>query len=240
MVAQAAGGIVGAENDQRAAARAFNLARGRPVGDVAETLESLEVATIESLSPPERAQMREDIKAAEQGQKAAVANGILAQQRDTPTLELFGSLSTFGRAYDLGPTLVDSFHTDRPTAAIGLRFSTPLNFNLKDQSIEGWKKEKAGAEMSYQRKVFEQDQHWLDLLERFKESKKKFALTRAMEQGQSKKLFYEKGRLNRGRTTTFQVLLFEQDYAQAQLALIQSELEIIQIMSQMRLYGGSA
>jgi outer membrane protein TolC len=53
---------------------------------------------------------------------------------------------------------------------------------------------------------------------------------------QKEKLEYEKYRFNLGRTTTYQVLTFEQDYAQALIARLRVEREILAIHSQLKTF----
>jgi outer membrane protein TolC len=87
-------------------------------------------------------------------------------------------------------------------------------------------------------KLFEQEQEWNDLNQKFHEAKKRLTLTRDIEIVQDKKLVREKARLHLGRTTTYQVLLFEQDYSTAQLARIRAQADILRILTQMKLFGG--
>lgn len=93
------------------------------------------------------------------------------------------------------------------------------------------------AEQNYQRKLFEQDQQWNDLSAKFEDAKIKLVLIEKIEEAQKIKAHNERDRLNRGRTVTFQVLNFEQDYAQSELARIQSETNILNIYSQLKAYS---
>ena len=59
-----------------------------------------------------------------------------------------------------------------------------------------------------------------------------------MEEVQSKKLTAEKRRYNQGRSTTFQVLTFEQDFANAQLLRLRNEFELVNVHNQLKLFSG--
>lgn len=55
---------------------------------------------------------------------------------------------------------------------------------------------------------------------------------------QFEKLKYERDRLKQGRTSTYQILLFEQDYINAKLMRVQNASELITLLSQISLYDG--
>ena len=54
---------------------------------------------------------------------------------------------------------------------------------------------------------------------------------------QKEKLEYEKYRFELGRTTTYQVLTFEQDYAQALISRLMIEREILSLHAQLKTYA---
>jgi outer membrane protein TolC len=188
--------------------------------------------------------MREDVKAAQEQQRAAVSNAEIALERDLPTLELFGSLSLNGFATPVGgkpgtlpDAIAQSFSFAQPTEAVGIRFSAPIDFGVLGRTRQGWRLERDAAELTYQRKLFEQDQGWKDLTDRLAQARHRFTLSRAVETTQEAKLNHEKTRLQQGRTTTFQVLAFEQDYASSVLTRVQAEAEVLTLLAQMKLYG---
>jgi outer membrane protein TolC len=226
-------------DEERAAARAFNSARGEASDQVPDALASLETDLIRALSVPERAGPREDVQAAEQQSLAAAANARLAREKDAPTLDAFATLALNSQDPSRGTALSESFRTDRPTTVFGVRFSAPLDLGLLSRSRAGWEKEEAGAQLSFERKRFEADREWTDLSERLRESKSRYELSRAIEAAQKRKLDRERERLNIGRSTTYQVLLFEQDYAQAQLSRIQAQAEVLNLVAQLKLFAAA-
>jgi outer membrane protein TolC len=60
-----------------------------------------------------------------------------------------------------------------------------------------------------------------------------------LEKTQLNKLEHERIRRSQGRTTTQQVLNFELDYEQAQLSRLRAMSEMLQLIAQMKLYGGN-
>jgi outer membrane protein TolC len=226
-------------DNERVAARNFNTLREVQSDDVVEMLDPITPEVISQLHVPERAQFRDDVKAAQHQEKLAVANSQIGRERNSPTLELFASLSTNGR----NPNLVDagslSLSGQYPWNTFGLRFSTPLDLDDLSKSRDGYRHIQESAEVRLKRVLFEQERDWNDLNKRFTESKNRLEIARSVEAMQKEKLLYEKSRLTRGRTTTFQVIIFEQEYALSQLAHIQAQATVLQLVAQMKTFGGN-
>jgi outer membrane protein TolC len=217
--------------------RLVNSLRGIDGSEFTEELESVDSSKLKSLALPMKAELRDDTKAAIELQKIAKANAEISMEKNKPTLELYGSYALNGRSMETGKALTRSMQTDHDTKAIGIRFMAPLDFGTTSDNISGYKKDQMAAEQNYQRKLFEQDQQWNDLSAKFEDAKIKLVLIEKIEEAQKIKAHNERDRLNRGRTVTFQVLNFEQDYAQSELARIQSETNILNIYSQLKAYS---
>ena len=217
--------------------RTFNSMRGIDSNIVTEELEDVDNKNLKALSPPIKAALREDTKAAFEQQNLAKANAALAIERNRPTFEVYGSYSLNGRAPEQADALSNSFKSDHSTSAIGLRFTTPLDFGTTSSAIDGYKKEQIAAEYNYQRKVFDQDREWNDLLTKFENAKVRLDLAEKISETQRIKTINERNRLNNGRTTTFQVLSFELDLAQADVLRIQTETDLLNIYAQLKIFS---
>jgi len=234
--------VQSAQEEIRAASRAFNSARNSTEDEVPEELADLDPQTIDELKIPQRAKYRDDVKAAEQAQRANMASAEVAIERDRPTLDIVGSIAGIGQGYDLGTVTGSSLvplgmqSSSEHAETIGLRFSAPLNFGLLSKSKEGWVREREAAELNYQRKLFDQEQDWNDLNQRLADARKRLTRAQRLEQLQQTKLNYERDRLSRGRTTTFQVLIFETEYLIAQLVRVREHAVILSLIAQMKLY----
>lgn len=227
--------------EQKNLERAVNSLRGINSDIFEEELEPVDSAKIKKLALPEKAELRDDTKAALELQKITKANASIAAEKNKPTFELYGSYALNGRDPQSGEAISNSFKTDHDTKAIGLRFIAPLDFGTTSDNIKGYKNDQIAAEQNYQRKLFEQEQQWNDLTVKFEDAKTKLSLVEKIEEAQRIKASNERDRLSKGRTVTFQVLNFEQDYATSELARIQNETNILSIYSQLKIYsaGGS-
>lgn len=221
--------------------RSFNSLRGLESNAVEETLLSLDNKNLKLLQAPAKADLRDDTKAALEQQKLAKANADLSIERNKPTLEVYGSYALNGRDPERAEAVSDSFKTDHYTGAVGVRFNAPLDFGTTSRNIDGYKKEQIAAEYVYQKKVFDENREWNDLVARFEDLKTKLSLVEKIADSQKVKITNENDRLSKGRTTTFQVLNFEQDYATAELLKIQTETALLNIYSQLKIFsaGGS-
>ena len=68
------------------------------------------------------------------------------------------------------------------------------------------------------------------------EAKRRLGLAKEIEKTQQKKLENERARMKMGRSVLYQVVLFEQDYANSQLLTLKTELQILAFLSQMKTY----
>ena len=229
--------IQSTKDEARSAALSFNSARNLESEDVQETLPVLNAMQVLAMSAPERKGVRDDVKASEQQQKITEASAVLSQQKNAGVFDVFGSVALNGRAGDLGTSISGPFDQGKPTAAIGFRLNVPLDPLVYHQIQSGWAKEKQASELTYQRKLFEDNQNWNDLSSKLKEARRRLELSNTIEQIQEQKLLNERNRLSQGRTTTYQVLSFEQDFLSAQVSRIRAQTDVLGILAQMRLYG---
>lgn len=217
--------------------RTFNSMRGIDSNIVSEDLEAVDSKNLKVLAAPAKDDLREDTKAAFEQQNLAKANAALAIERNRPTFEVYGSYAFNGRDPERADAISNSFKTDHSTSAIGVRFNTPLDFGTTSSAIDGYKKEQIAAEYNYQRRVFDQDREWNDLLTRFEDAKIRLELAEKISETQRIKTTNERNRLNNGRTTTFQVLTFELDLAQADVLRIQTETDLLNIYAQLKIFS---
>ncbi len=217
--------------------RAFNSLRGINNEALDEDLESVDSTKIKTLALPAKADLRDDTKAAIEYEKIAKSNAALAIEKNKPTFEVYGTYALNGRDAESSQAISHSFKTDHDTKAIGVRFIAPLDFGTTSDNIKSYKNDQIAAEQNLQRKLFEQEQQWNDLVRRFEDAKEKLSLVEKIEEAQKIKASNERDRLSKGRTVTFQVLNFEQDYATSELARIQNETNILNIYSQLKIYS---
>jgi outer membrane protein TolC len=224
---------------ERMACRTFNKFRNVVSDEVSLELPELQTEALLNRRVAEAKPERDDVKAAEQAQKAAIAGGLVAKEALRPSLEMYGMFGANGRDFGFGPSLINPYQAGRSTFAFGLRFNMPLDRSLASEAMAGVVKEQMAAEMSFHQKQTDVLQDFQDLSNMLKELRNRLKLTRTIAEAQKTKLDRERTRLTSGRTTTFQVLSFEQDYARSRLAEISAKLELVRALTKMKLYGGT-
>lgn len=227
-----------AMDEEREAAQAFNASRGILSDQVPEKLVELNADLVAQLSPPTRGSKREDVKAAEFQALATAAHARANREKYKPTLEIFAS----GPMSDPGTPRNMSLMTMlpmsmQPTTVVGVRLSAPLDVFTTTQVLEGYQAEAKAADLTYQRKALEEERDWHNLTAKFRETRERLRLYMDLEQTQRNKLDHERERHQRGRTTLQQVLIFENDYALAQMGRLRAFAELLTLNAQIKLYG---
>lgn len=187
---------------------------------------------------PPKMRLREDVRVILANKKLAAASAELGTQRNRPNLELYGTYSMNGRDAQYNDSAEQAYTATKPFTIIGVRFSTPLDLGSMSDYKKSYAQEAVASDMIYKRKVYEVDREWEILQERFANFKQRLKLTQKMVQVQQRKFESERRRFSQGRTTTFQVVQFEQDLANSQLLKLRYERELIFVYNQLKLFSG--
>jgi outer membrane protein TolC len=222
-------------DEERSAARSFNRMRNLD-SDVVQ--EAIVLPEIKSIAVPERALIRDDVRAAQEGTRIASAQAQLGADRNRPTLEVYASRRLNSRAGTRIEAMEQSFNSNLPTTTIGLKFQTPLLLGHSFNAIDGYKKERIAAETLSTQKIFEQEIEWKDLVQKLGEAKKRYEIAEKLVAISKKKSENERNQLKRGRSTTYQTLIFDQDLNSAEASRIQSQSEVLGILARMKTFGG--
>jgi outer membrane protein TolC len=226
-------------DEERAAAHAFNTSRGNMSDDVKDELVKITPELIDSLPTPTKTREREDLQAMNAVEKMSSIGADLSMGKYDPTLDVFASGTLNGRdlnAYSKANS--QSMKAKHATYAFGLKFSAPIGGELVSRVRAGYGKDKEAAALAANRKRYENDREWSDLGKKLLESKSRLTLTQRIEKTQQRKLTAERERQSRGRSTMFQVMQCETDYASAQLNVIRNKAEILGIIARMKTFGG--
>jgi outer membrane protein TolC len=144
-----------------------------------------------------------------------------------------------GRNTLRGDAISDAFNNIHPTKSIGANFTVPLDVTTWTRALRGTNLEIEAAGLDLDQARITEARDWNELVSHLAEARARLKLTGTLEIGQKDKFENERQRLLRGRTTTYQTLTFEQDYASAQLLRLRTEAELLQIIAQMKTYRGN-
>ncbi len=228
-----------AEDEASAAAQAFNSSRGLNSNDVDENLVEITPTLTDSLQVPERTSKRDDVKSAELTAKAGAANAQIARERNKPTVELYAALPLTEPEDPTGAFATVIPQTSRVSTTVGVRATIPLDFATTSRVREGYDAQATASTHVFERKAFEEERDWTDLVNKFTQAKQRLKLYEELEKQQREKLLYERDRQSRGRSTLQAVLIYEGDYQISQLGRIRTLAELLTLNAQMKLYGVS-
>lgn len=229
-----------AEIDERAARRKYNLHLNQEADAPVPMLSKLNYKNLSGdVVPTARPGDRPDVKASQAQVALARASSQLSIEQNKPTLNLFGGYSLFGRNGERRDAISQAGYDHRDSAYVGVKFNMPLNVMAQNDARAGAAQVQRAAELSNQYLAYSQEQEWVDLSSLYKDAQQSLKLAEAMERAQKAKLDNERTRLRQGRTTTYQVLLFEQDFLNSEVSRIRAASQIINLKSQIQLYSST-
>lgn len=231
--------LTGALDEEESAARNFNSLRGLSSNKVTEKITLPTEKEVESIQLTPYGP-RDDIKVAIKQTQLARSQANIGLEKTKPTLEAFANLSLDSRQHAIADSFKDSYSAKYPSNTIGVRLSMPFNGAVIDSNREGYQQEILASELNLQRKQFDSEQEHRDLTVKYQDAVNRWKLARTIEQLQKEKYEYEKGKLNRGRSLTYQVLNFEQDLTTAQLTTLRTEFEILRLQAQLKTFAGDS
>jgi outer membrane protein TolC len=212
--------------------------RGVNSDEFNDETEKITVETIIAMPLPDRKGVRDDVASLREAARAAAASAKLSRDKNRPTFDLFSTLSLNGRDPNFDPSFKESWRGNFPYTVVGLKFSTPLDFGSISKVNSGYELDKISTEYMYERKSFESDREWNDLTKKVNDMKERLKVAKELEDAQYKKYIYENNRLKLGRTTTYQVITFQQDYANAQYNRLSMQLQILESLATMKTFVG--
>lgn len=180
---------------------------------------------------------RADVLATIATARSAKAQAKASDIKNQPTLSFVGTYQFDGRGQDLGTSLGTSWNGDNPYLTAALHLKIPLDQGDVGRMAEGYRAAAAAAEATEEKAKFDLDQDWLDLQKHFKDAVSRLSLARELEKLQQEKLLWERERFKSGRTTSFQVLQFEDNFSDAELSRLRVENELVAMRAKARLYN---
>ncbi len=225
--------------NQRQVSNQFNSLRNVSGDQVLENLSPIDVVTEKKLLQEiKRTGDRFDLQANIQNEEREKFNSDAAVEKVKPDISLYGNIQTSGLNTNYSNATSGALGINNPLYAIGVKLKVPLDFGLASQINEGNRAAQTAASYTVSRSKFELDQDWNNLQKRFKDVSVRYGMFKELVALQKEKLEHERLRFTQGRTTSFQVLQFEDDYSNAQLSRLRIENDAIVIIAQARLYNG--
>lgn len=223
-------------DDEKTAARNFNSLRSIDSEVVVETVKEVGDADLDLPVYFKKVEEREDLAAMRFSKELALANAKLGEEKIQPSLDLVASASFNSLEKEQAQAVTQSLKSDYPFWTLGVNFSAPLDVFTTNKLRGAYDADAMSADLNFKRKKFETEKELQDLMKSLEDAKARLELTKKMEKLQQEKLSYEKERLFKGKTVTYQVLQFEIDFANSQLMRLREEARIIGILASLKTY----
>lgn len=223
------------------AQQAFNSMREKNLNDPIDTLEDFPSDSILPKLPSEKeALSRPDLLSLESQLASETLETELGAENSKMELNLIGSASTNGLSYDTDPNYGKTLSGKYPAYTLGVRLSVPLDRDSVNDVQKAANLKRYGLNYAIKRNRYESIVGLSQLRLEYEQLSAQLSLVRTLVSAQESKLKSERERSRYGRSTTFQLLTFEQDYQQARQDLIRTQGQIWQLSGQAILYSQQA
>ncbi len=218
---------------EKSARLAFNRFRNESDDTVPEQLETMENSlTVLKVNLTADLPDRLDLKAVQDMAKQQKATYDQAYQNIYPDITAMASWRGNGLDPNFPIANNTAFGPDHPTWTLGAQFNLSLDVFTAQRTADGYKANYQSALLALKDKEVGVGQEWSDLKNRLSDVDKRLGMAAQIEEIQKNKANQEKTRLELGRTTQFQLLSFENDYALARLSRLSLVLEKLSTLAQ--------
>ena len=227
--------LVNAETQLRDVSRHFNALRGVEGDQVTEKLVGPDLDLAKLKVDRAAAKIRLDTLAQKDLYQSTEAAYRSQREKNKPSLDLTLQAYTQGRDAQIAEAQDKTFK-DQDYLYVGVNFVLPLDQVKASHARSGFASLEKSQQLLEQARVRDQSLTWAQTVDQAESLTKQVALLRELETLQKKKADAERDRMNRGRSTTFQVLSFEQDYNMIRAQRIQIEFQARQFINSLALF----
>lgn len=190
-----------------------------------------------SLPSEEEALKRPDLLSIEAQLRAEAVESQRIAELSKMELNLMGSAATNGLSYSAEPAYTKTFSGKYPTYMVGLRLTVPLDRQSVDDVQKSAKLKERGLKSALHRNRYETLAGLSQLKLEYEQLSRQLKIVGHLVEAQEIKLKTERERHRYGRSSTFQLLTFEQDFQQAKQDLIRTKGSLWQLSGQTALYS---
>lgn len=232
--------LLNAERQMQEAALKFNQLRGLFEDKVSEKLTALPLALekLDLSSSPLRV-AKDNLAQVELAKsQAALSRSLLEQNK--PNLNFSLSHLKQGRDRDYNQAQQNVIDRDNDYWLIALQFSMPLDQIEQGKHREGHRLLSEAQSLKEKALLEDRRRLWVNTVSTAQWMKSQILILRELEEIQLQKANLERSKLSQGRSTIYQVLMFEQDFVNVRSQRVNLETQIRQFISQLSLFTDEA
>lgn len=233
--------LASTQKNYKEAARYFNSLRGLVSDEVVENLAPMENLKKNLVASEKLAASAANISAAAKASQASLLaaqnEARLNKEISRPKLDLFGTGEFSALKSKLSPAIGGAFAGKDKGLLVGLEMVLPLNVMARWRAVKSDELKVQAAENSLAQTRIDENQRKQNLLESISSLREQVKIAQVLEDTQKKKLQLERARHRQGRSTTFQILSFQQDYSDIQAQRLGLELALLTQISELELFS---
>ena len=169
--------------------------------------------------------------------KSAISQAKIEEENNKPALNIYGSYRVNQVEKNRISAINNSFDNIAPSGKVGIELSMPLNLFLTSDIKKGARSKASAEKTNYKQKAFQQEIDWQNLLQNITDFKENLKLSLQVQNIQKLKLENERNLLKQGRTSTYQILVFEQEFSNAELNTQQIAQKLHELIAEQKLYN---
>jgi outer membrane protein TolC len=170
-------------------------------------------------------------------QKSQKAQATSMRSQLRPQLDLVTSIASTGRDPEFNDSLKELNEAKQTTWMVSLQFSAPIDFSFLHKLRKGYDRQIKASEENLSAIDYELLKTKEDLLAQARDAKERLEKARRIEKISEQIVKKERILFRNGRTTTYQMLNTEQDFASAQIQRVRAQLAFIQLNNTLRLFS---
>lgn len=218
--------------------RKFNTLRGSTT-DAVEALAEFPEKELSSSLPEKPRMAREDFLALKAQAESIRNKARASRSKLRPQLDLVGQVSANGMDGRNSVAYDEVAAHDHPSWSVGLKFSAALDFGLIGEMASAYRAEQNSANEKARQAEFVMNRTYAGLKRQHEEARRRFEKAVSLENVLANLVRKERSRLANGRTTTFQLITFEQNLAAGQVQRVRAQLSLMQIFNVLKTFNAA-
>jgi outer membrane protein TolC len=217
------------------ASRVFNSLRGVAGDEVKEKLVGPDLDLMRLKLQKAQSKTRLDTLAQKDLNTSQEAQYRSMKEKNKPSLDLVAQGYTQGRSATYTAAQDNTFKK-QDYLYVGVNFTLPLDQFKASDARSGFASLEKSQKLAEQARLRDEKLTWDQTVDQAAAVTQQVSLLRELEVFQKKTADAERDRLNRGRSTTFQVLTYEQQYNAIRAQRIQTEFQARQLINSLALF----
>lgn len=217
-------------------ARAFNSFLEIQSDTVTYKLSEEEINPATLALSKKQAMARLDLLLQKENLKASEASYLALKEKNKPSLNLSMALSKTGRDPSASEAQNRIFKDNKDYQMVALTFNMPLDIGNLSDSKQGYALLASSQVLAEKARVKNETIQWKNAVDQAETLSQQLKIVRELETIQKNKADLERSKYNNGRSTTYQVLMFEQDYVNSQNQRLSVELQTRKFLTSLELY----